>query len=292
MTMDAVYIILTATLFSISCGLLGAFLLLRRMAMVGDAIAHAVLPGIVIAFLISGIRESVWMIPGAASLGVLTTFLIEFFHRRAGLQTDAAIGVTFTALFAVGIILISVFAGQIDLDQDCVLYGEIAYVPLDVWMTASGEVIGPKELFIALGLLVLNVLFVVLGYRQLLVSTFDPAFAAASGISVVLWNYLLMGAVSFTTVAAFNSVGAILVVALLVVPPATAYLLTHSLKRMLGLTVLFAFLSSACGCVLAVALDGSIAGAIVTCAGGLFVLVWVTQLLLRRKPAKELHPLT
>jgi manganese/zinc/iron transport system permease protein len=139
---------------------------------------------------------------------------------------------------------------------------------------------------------VLNVLFVVLGYRQLLVSTFDPAFAAASGISVVLWNYLLMGAVSFTTVAAFNSVGAILVVALLVVPPATAYLLTHSLKRMLGLTVLFAFLSSACGYALAVALDGSIAGAIVTCAGGLFVLVWVAQLLLRRKPAKELHSLT
>ena len=290
--MDAVYIIVTATLFSISCGLLGAFLLLRRMAMVGDAIAHAVLPGIVIAFLISGSRDSVWMIPGAAILGVLTTFLIEFFHRRAGLQTDAAIGVSFTALFAVGIILISVFAGQIDLDQDCVLYGEIAYVPLDVWITESGRILGPRALFIALGLLLLNLGFIALGYRHLLLTTFDPAFATVSGIAVGLWNYLLMGAVSFTTVAAFESVGAILVVALLVVPPATAYLLTHSLKRMLWLTVLFAFLSSAGGYGLAAALDGSIAGAIVTCAGILFALVWGIQVALRGRPAKELDPIT
>ncbi|MCH2085272.1 MAG: metal ABC transporter permease, partial [Saprospiraceae bacterium] len=129
--MDALYIILTASLFAISCSLLGSFLILRKMAMVGDAISHAVLPGIVIAFLLTGSRDSFDMIIGAALLGVFTTFLIEFFHKRARLQTDAAIGVTFTWLFALGIILVSLYAGQVDVDQECVLYGEIAYVPLD-----------------------------------------------------------------------------------------------------------------------------------------------------------------
>lgn len=272
--MDTIYIIATATLFSISCGLLGAFLLLRRMAMVGDAIAHAVLPGIVIAFLISGSRESVWILLGAAALGLLTTFLIEFFHERAKLQTDAAIGVSFTALFALGIILISVFAGQIDLDQDCVLYGEIAYVPIDLWITESGINMGPKALYVSGSLLLFNLIFLVLGYRNLLLTTFDPAFAAVTGVSLAVWNYLLMGAVSLTTVAAFNSVGAILVVALMVVPPAAAYLLTDKLRHMLLLTVLLAFLSSLSGYFLATVLDGSIAGAIVTCSGVFFGLSW------------------
>jgi manganese/zinc/iron transport system permease protein len=272
--MDTIYIIATATLFSISCGLLGAFLLLRRMAMVGDAIAHAVLPGIVIAFLISGSRESAWMLLGAAALGLLTTFLIEFFHERAKLQTDAAIGVSFTALFALGIILISVFAGQIDLDQDCVLYGEIAYVPIDLWITESGINMGPKALYVAGTLLLFNLIFLILGYRNLLLTTFDPAFAAVTGVSLAVWNYLLMGAVSLTTVAAFNSVGAILVVALMVVPPAAAYLLTDKLRHMLLLTVVLAFLSSLSGYFLATILDGSIAGAIVTCSGVFFGLSW------------------
>lgn len=289
--MDAAYIILTASLFSISCGLLGSFLILRRMAMVGDAISHAVLPGIVIAFLVTGSRDSFQMIAGAALLGIFTTFLIEFFHEKARLQTDAAIGVTFTWLFALGIILISVFAGQVDLDQDCVLYGEIAYVPLDLWITESGVVMGPSALYVAGIILLANLIFIRFGYRYLHLTTFDPAFAASIGISVGLWNYLLMGAVSITTVSAFESVGAILVVALFVVPPATAYLLTDKLQRMLWITVILSVLISVLGYYLAVALDGSIAGAIVSVAGMLFALTFlfapktglVTKSLRRRK---------
>ncbi len=272
--MDAFYIILTASLFSISCGLLGSFLILRKMAMVGDAISHAVLPGIVIAFLMTGTRDSFDMIVGAAMLGVFTTFLIEFFHKRARLQTDAAIGVTFTWLFALGIILISLYAGQVDLDQECVLYGEIAYVPLDLWITATGLIMGPKAIYVALFILLVNIGFLMIGYRNLYMTTFDPAFAASVGISVSLWNYLLMGAVSMTTVAAFDSVGAILVVALFVVPPATAYLLSHQLKTMMWLTVGFSIFISIAGYYLAVAIDGSIAGAIVTIAGILFAVVF------------------
>jgi manganese/zinc/iron transport system permease protein len=273
--MDALYIILTASLFSISCGILGSFLIMRKMAMVGDAISHAVLPGIVFAFLITGTRDSFEMIMGAALVGVFTTFLIEFFHKKARLQADAAIGVTFTWLFALGIILISVYAGKVDLDQDCVLYGEIAYVPIDLWITESGTVMGPNALYIAGFVLLLNLLFVYLGFKQLYLTSFDPAFAATIGIAVSLWNYLLMGAVSMTTVAAFDSVGAILVVALLVVPPATAYLLTDKFRRMLWLTALISVIISILGYYLAVAIDGSIAGAIVTVAGVLFGLVFL-----------------
>lgn len=285
--MDAFYIMATASIFSISCGLLGCFLILRKMAMVGDAISHAVLPGIVIAFLLTGSRDSLEMIAGAALLGIFTTFLIEFFHKKANLQTDAAIGVTFTWLFALGIILISLYAGKVDLDQDCVLYGEIAYVPLDLWITESGRIMGPVALYVASGVLLVNLAFIFMGFKFLHLTTFDPMYAASIGISVSLWNYLLMGAVSMTTVAAFDSVGAILVVALLVAPPATAYLLTTDLRRMMGLTVAISILISILGYFLAVLLDGSIAGAIVTVAGLLFGLAFAYAQWKRRQAQRS-----
>jgi manganese/zinc/iron transport system permease protein len=241
------------------------------MAMVGDAISHAVLPGIVVAFLLSGSRDSVTMLLGAGIIGMFTTFLIEFFHKKARLQTDASIGVTFTWLFAIGVVMISLFAGKVDLDQDCVLYGEIAYVPLDVIITPDGTNIGPKALYVSGIILMVNVLFVLLFYRKLFLTTFDPAYAQAIGISTALWHYALMGAVSMTTVASFESVGAILVVALLIAPAATAYLLTDNFKVMLVLSCAVGVVASLAGYYLAVWLDGSIAGAIATASGVLFM---------------------
>lgn len=273
--MNDLYIILTATLVSASCALLGSFLILRKMAMVGDAISHAVLPGIVIAFLLSGSRDSVTMLLGAGIIGIFTTFLIEFFHKKARLQTDASIGVTFTWLFAIGVVMISLFAGKVDLDQDCVLYGEIAYVPLDVIITSGGANIGPKALYVSGIILIVNVLFVLLFYRKLFLTTFDPAYAQAIGISTALWHYALMGAVSMTTVASFESVGAILVVALLIAPAATAYLLTDNFKIMLLLSCIIGAVASITGYYLAVWLDGSIAGAIATMSGVIFGFVLI-----------------
>lgn len=268
--MNDFYIILTASLVASSCALLGCFLILRKMAMVGDAISHAVLPGIVLAFLFSGSRDSVTMLLGAGLIGIFTTFLIEFFHKKARLQTDAAIGVTFTWLFAVGVVLISVFAGKVDLDQDCVLYGEIAYVPLDVIITSTGTNLGPKAIYVMGFVLLLIIGFIVTGYKELFLTTFDPAYASAIGISTTLWHYLLMGAVSVTTVSSFESVGAILVVALLIAPAATAYLLTDNFKWMLVLACAVGTLASLSGYYLAVWLDGSIAGAIATMSGVIF----------------------
>lgn len=273
--MDAFYIILTASLFSISCGLLGCFLILRKMAMVGDAISHAVLPGIVIAFMLTGQLDSFALVIGAGLFGMFSAFLIEYFHRKGQVQADAAIGVTFTWLFALGVIMITLFTGQVDIDAECVLYGEIAYVPIDLWITEAGEVLGPRAPYVAALTLLVNLLFLRIGYKQLYLTTFDPAFAATLGLSVSLWHYLLMGAVSMTTVAAFDSVGAILVVALLVTPPATAYLLTERFSSMLRITVLLAILVSITGYYLAVALDSSIAGAMVTMAGFFFGLTFL-----------------
>lgn len=284
--MNDLYIIITASLVATSCALLGCYLILRKMAMVGDAISHAVLPGIVIAFLVSGSRDSVTMLLGAGLIGILTTFLIEFFHKKARLQTDASIGVTFTWLFAIGVVLISLFAGKVDLDQDCVLYGEIAYVPLDLIITDDGTNLGPKAIYVMGSILLLILLFITIFYKELFLTTFDGSYAKAIGISASLWHYLLMGAVSATTVASFESVGAILVVALLIAPAATAYLITDNFKWMLVIAAVTGIIASISGYYLAVWLDGSIAGAIATTCGMLFGLTFIfspTYGLLARK---------
>lgn len=245
------------------------------MSMVGDAISHAVLPGIFIAFFIAESRASIPMLIGAASLGIFCTFLIETFQKRGNLQSDAAIGLTFTFLFAIGVILISAYAGKVDLDQDCVLYGEIVYVPLDVWITADGTNLGPLPVWILSGVLLFILALIGIGYKGLFITTFDPAYAAALGISTTFWHYLLMGAVSLTTVVSFESVGAILVVAFLIGPAATAYLLTDKLPVMLGLSALMGVLASFSGYFLAVWLDSSIAGAMATMVGVLFLLAFL-----------------
>ncbi|MDB5258569.1 MAG: hypothetical protein JWM14_3264 [Chitinophagaceae bacterium] len=279
--MDAFWIILTGILVVASSSILGCFLVLRKMTMVGDAISHAVLPGIVLAYLFSGERNSVLMIIGAAGIGLLTTFLIEFFHKKGNVQEDASIGITFTSFFALGVILISYFAENVDLDQDCVLYGEIAYVSLDPLLIGNIEY-GPKAIWL-LSFVFLMVLAVIIpGYRSLSLTTFDPNYAQAIGISVTLWHYVLMSLVSLTTVASFESVGAILVVAFLTVPAATAYLLTEKLKNMILLSILFGVLASVLGYFLADYSNGSIAGAMATASGILFGIVFLGKRLYNR----------
>jgi manganese/zinc/iron transport system permease protein len=275
MNLDSFWIILTGALAAGSCALVGTFLVLRKMSMLGDAISHAVLPGIAIAFFLTQSRASLPMVIGAGAIGVLAAFLIETLHRRGKLQQDASIGVVFTWLFALGVILISLFAGSVDLDQDCVLYGEIAYVPLDLWVTDGGASLGPTAVWLLGAVFLVNLIFVLLGYKELKITSFDPALAASVGISATLWHYILMGMVSLTTVSSFESVGAILVVALLIAPPATAYLLTDRLDRMLIYAVVVGVVASIGGYYLAVWMNGSIAGAIAVVAGIEFMLAFI-----------------
>lgn len=267
------WIILTGTLVAATCGILGCFLILRKMAMVGDAISHSVLPGIAIAFLISSSRDSMLMLIGAAVLGLVTVFLIQAL-QQSGLQSDASIGIVFTALFAVGVILISRNASHIDLDLDCVLFGEIAYVQWDTWIW-NGYDMGPIAVWMLGGTLLLVLAAILLFYKQFKLCAFDPALAAAIGIPVALFHYLLMGLVSLSTVASFESVGAILVVGMLIIPASAAYLLTDRLSVMLGYSVLIGAISATGGYYAAKWLDASIAGSMVTVAGILFLLAFV-----------------
>lgn len=267
---DDRWIILIGILVASACSMAGCFLVLRRLAMLGDAISHAVLPGIVIAFLITESRNTIPMLLGAGALGLLTAFLTDALTRWGRLQEDASIGVTFTWLFAIGVILVTQFTGQVDLDVECVLYGEIAFAPFDTWIV-NGRDLGPRAAWILGAVTLVNFGFIVLGYKQLKLCAFDPALAASIGMNVALWHYLLMGLVSITTVASFESVGAILVVAMLVVPPNTAYLLTDRLSWMLILSVVIGAASAVGGFWLADWLDGSIAGAMSVVSGLLFV---------------------
>lgn len=271
MSVEALQIIVTGALVAASAALLGSFLVLRKMAMLGDAISHAVLPGIVVAFLVSGHRESIALLIGAAVSGLLATFLIELLHRKARLQEDASIGISFTWLFAIGVLLISAYTGQVDLDQECVLYGEIAYVPLDR-ITIGGLWTGPRPLLIAAGLFAASLLYVLISFKGLKLLSFNEDYARSLGIRTQIWHFSFMAMVSLVTVLAFEIVGAILIVALLVVPAATAYLLSRSLWPMILLAVFFGALSSLGGYYLAVGLNGSIAGGIVTIAGLIMVL--------------------
>jgi manganese/zinc/iron transport system permease protein len=270
--MSGFWIMLTGALVASCCGILGCFLILRRMALVGDAISHSVLPGIVIAFLISGSRDSFFMLLGAAAIGFVTVFLIQMF-QQSGVQSDASIGVVFTSLFAVGVLLISLNARQVDLDLDCVLYGEIAYV---LWnpLVLGGIELGPKAVWLLGITLFVIAVIITLFYKQFKLCAFDPALAAALGIPVALFHYVLMGLVSMATVSSFESVGAILVVGLLIVPPSTAYLLTDRLGTMIGLSLIIGVISSVAGYYTAAALDASIAGCMVCVAGLLFLLTF------------------
>lgn len=270
--MSGFWIILTAILVSSACALLGTFLVLRKMAMVGDAISHAVLPGIAIAFLISG-RESLWILAGATAFGLIAVFLIQML-QGGGLSSDASIGIVFTALFSAGVILISLNAQNIDLDLDHVLFGEIAYVQWDQ-LALGGVDVGPRAVWMLGITLFIIMVLLTLFYKQFKICSFDPALAAASGIPVALFHYLLMGMVSMTSVASFDSVGAILVVGMLIVPAATAYLLTDRLGIMLTYSVLIGAASSVAGYYMAFLLDASIAGCMVASAGGLFVLAFL-----------------
>ncbi len=264
------WIVLTGVFATASCGLLGTFLVLRKMSLLGDALSHAVLPGIAIAFLLSGSRAIVPMFLGATLFGLVTTLLVEAFHKKWQVQEDASIGVVFTALFALGVVLITAFAGQVDLDQECVLYGEIAYTPWDLLLWGEYS-LGPRPVWILGGVLAVNLLLVTLFYKELKIASFDPAMAVSVGINATLIHYLLMGMVSLTTVASFESVGAILVVAMLIVPGAAAYLWSDRLEVVIGLAMFFGMSSAVAGYYLASYWDSSIAGAMVVVVGGIFL---------------------
>jgi manganese/zinc/iron transport system permease protein len=245
------WIVATAAMCGMACALLGNFLVLRKISLMGDAISHALLPGIVVAFLLTGSRASWPMFVGAACAGVLTAWLAEWLRGRGKVDEGASMGIVFTSLFALGIILLRRYADAVDLDPDCVLNGMLE--------TSVGQdyIVGHAvpQVFVVLSVMfVINLLTVVLLYKELKISSFDPQLATTLGINARVMHYLLMSLTALTTVAAFEAVGPILVIAMLIVPAACAYLLTDRLPVMIGLSLIVAAVSALLGHVGATAL--------------------------------------
>ncbi|MGD8714135.1 MAG: metal ABC transporter permease [Desulfobacterales bacterium] len=274
------WIVITGALSAMACALLGNFLVLRRMSMMGDAISHAVLPGLAIAFLITGSRESLPMLIGAVAIGVLTAFMVQGIAKLSNLDKGASMGVVFTTLFALGLILIRQAADHVDLDPGCVLYGAIELTPLDTYEILGYEI--PAAALTNAGMLLLNGILVIIFYKELKITTFDPALATTMGINANVMHYVLMTFVAATTVAAFESVGSILVIAMLIVPAASAHLLTDRLPTMLVISLMVAFVSAILGHIFAITIPGwfgfrdtSTAGMMGVAAGLIFLLVFL-----------------
>ena len=240
------WMIVIGALCAGAAALLGNFLVLRRMSLLGDAISHAVLPGLAAAFIFTGQRQGMVMFVGAAVVGVMTVLLTELARQYGRVDEGASIGIVFTGLFALGLILINLDAAKrVDLDASCVLYGSLELAVLD-HVTVAGLSMPRVVLPLAI-VFVMNAVFVIGLYRPLKVSTFDPQLAAAQGVHVGLIHYSLAAFVAVTAVASFESVGNILVVAMFVVPPVTAWLLTDRLAVMIVLSVVVGVFAAVLG---------------------------------------------
>ncbi len=293
------WIVLSAALAGMACAIPGNYLLLRRQSMMGDALSHTSLLGIVLAFLFSGaifsqtepgpaggrFSEGVHglMFVGAIAVGILAAVLSEAIQKLGRVEATAALGVVFTTMFAGGLLLMRTI-DHVHLDLDCVLYGSLFDMVLNTTEIAGRPV--PRAVVVNGAMVLFNLALVVLFFKELKISTFDGELATALGIHAALINYVLMAVTAATIVAVFESVGSIIVIAMLVVPAATAFLLTSRLGWMIPLSLLVAAASAALGHALAISLpgvvfsrfgfenvpDASTTGMMAATSGGLFFL--------------------
>ncbi len=276
-------VVLLASLVNVSCALVGSFLVLRRMSMMGDALSHAVLPGLVIAFLFSGSLGVVPMFLGAIAAGIATTFLTQALHQYGHVSTDASMGVVFTSFFAVGVVLLKRYASNVHLDVSCVYEGSLLWLAMDTETVAGLEI--PRQVAVVLPVLLINLAVMTLLWKEFKLTTFDAALATSMGFSAPVIHYLLMALVAMTAVASFRSVGSILVVAMLIVPPASAQLLVHRLGPLLAVACAIGVFVAAAGATLAIWLNVEPPGMMAVVAGvvyGLTVLFSPTSGLLSR----------
>lgn len=263
-------ITLIAVLTAIVCAIPGVFLVLRRTSMMSDAISHSVLPGIVVAFLIVENRYSPILIAGAALAGVLVVFLTEMIERTRLVKQDAAIGLVFPAMFSIGVILVTSELSNVHFHEHNVLVGDIALASMNS-LVIDGVNYGPKSVYVLSSLIIINILFVIIFFKELKITTFDEGLAHSFGFRPILINYIFMTIVSVTAVGAFDAAGSILVIALMIAPGATAYLITNDLSRMLLLSVAAGIISAIAGFWISMELDSSPAGTMAMMSGVIFL---------------------
>ena len=281
-------IIMVASMAAVACALPGVILILRKNALITDAISHSLLPGIVIAFIIlagiemrhdgeahaSDLLNSPLLILGAAASGLLMVILVEIIQKSPLVKNDGAIALVFPALFSVGIILITQKLRNVHLDLDMVMVGDLTFAPLDR-LIIRGADIGPRNFWVMSVLTLVNVLFITVFYKEITLGTFDEGLARAKGFRPRLINYTIMFLVSLTAVGAFDSAGSILVIALFIVPGAGAYLLTNRVSGMLMISVLIAVISAALGYGAAYALNAATSGTIAMVMGIIFAFIYL-----------------
>jgi len=264
MTSTELWMIVTAISVALPASLLGVFLLLKKMVMVADAVSHAVLPGIVIAYLFTKELSGWQFVVGALVAAMITTSGIRWLQNTFKTQEDAAIGTVFTSFFAIGVLLISIFAGtNTDIDQECVLYGDLETSVLD-HLLAFGSDWGPKTFYTMLPLSILVILISTIFLPQWRTVIFNPVFAQSIGLKIARWELLLLLLISVHSVLSFESVGVVMVLGLLVLPPACALQFVHQLHKALVLSAAFAIVSCTLGVIVAIQLNISIAPTIIT----------------------------
>lgn len=270
---------LAGTLAAVGSGVLGNFLVLRRLSLMGDAISHSVLPGLVIAFLVASSRNPMVMMAGAAVAGVVTVVLVELVKKLGRVEPGAAMGVVFSVLFALGVLLIERAAVRhVDLDADCVLHGQLETL---VWYGApetlggllSLEMLGsvPRQVTVLAVMAVLAIAFTALLFKELRIAAFDPDLATSQGVNATVMHYLLMVFVAAATVASFEAVGSILVIAMLICPAATARVLTDRLGTQVVCSVAVALFCGTGGYLAATAVPAAFGLDAVNAAGSMSV---------------------
>ncbi|MGD1914918.1 MAG: metal ABC transporter permease [Phycisphaerales bacterium] len=271
--------LLAAILAAVCCALLGNFLVLRRISLMGDAMSHSVLPGLVIAFLITGSRSAPVMFVGAALAGIATVVLVELIKRLGRVEPGAAMGVVFSVLFALGVLLIERAARNTELDADCVLHGQLESLVWDgpsSWSALGlSEVIqaAPPSIWTLVITCVLAILLVVVLFKELRLAAFDPAFGTSQGFSATALHYVLMVFVAGATVAAFEAVGSILVIAMLIVPASIARLLTDRLASQIMVSVVAAIAAAVSGYIGSFAIPDALGVTEVNAAGSMTVVL-------------------
>ena len=277
-----------ALVTALACALPGVFLLLRRDAMTVEAVSHAVLPGIVVGLIVAGSLDSPILILAAALTGLLVVLGAEYLQGTGLLEGDAPLGLVFPALFSIGIILVSQRFSNVHLDEHVVLVGDLnlaAFIHLEV----AGVSFGPRYLYVMLAVLLMNAAFIWRFYKELKITTFDPTLAELLGFRVRRLHYAFMFLVSVTITAAFYAAGSILTVALMIVPAATAHLVTKRLSHMLGWTAAIAAAGALTGFGVAYALDAATSGAMALMLGLVFSAVFAGQRLQALWCARRRH---
>ena len=265
-------VVLLACITALACALPGVFVVLRKSSMIVDGIAHAVLPGIIVGYWLTHDLDSPVLILGAALAGLLVVLGNEWLSDTGLLAGDAPQGLIFPALFAGGVILVSMDLQHVHLDTNAVLVGDLNLAVFPA-LIVNGVNIGPQYLYTMLAVLVANAAFIAVFYRRLKLTTFDRQFAEVLGLRARLLNTAFMFLVSMTVVAAFKAVGAILVISLLVVPAATAQLISNRLSTMIVLTCVFAVAGAFAGFWIAYVLNTGTSAAMAVFYGILFVAV-------------------